>query len=260
VTRPRAQLRSTTGSARAQLRRRAALRLLASLAIPFAARAQSEHARQRDRMVLEIERLAAATAAETGRAALNPLVLAAMNKIERHLFVPHNQQPYAYENRPLPIGHGQTISQPYIVALMTDLLDPKAGHAVLEIGTGSGYQAAVLAELVRRVCTIEIIEPLGRAAGERLARLGYRNVEVRVADGYYGWPERAPFDGIVVTAAASHVPPPLIQQLKPGGRMVIPVGPSFLTQYLLLVEKRRDGSVRSRQILPVRFVPLTGKH
>jgi protein-L-isoaspartate(D-aspartate) O-methyltransferase len=146
------------------------------------------------------------------------------------------------------------------VALMTDLLSPKANHTVLEIGTGSGYQAAVLGDLVRSVYTIEIVEPLGREAKERLARLGYRNVEVKIGDGYYGWPEHGPFDGIVVTAAATHVPPPLIRQLKPGGKMVIPVGASFLTQHLLLIEKQRDGSVVSRQILPVRFVPLTGKH
>jgi protein-L-isoaspartate(D-aspartate) O-methyltransferase len=211
-------------------------------------------------MVLDIERMAAMTAAETGQPGVDPLVLATMNKVERHLFVPRSQQRYGYENRPLPIGHGQTISQPYIVALMTDLLDPKSNQTVLEIGTGSGYQAAVLAELVKRVYTIEIVEPLGREAKDRIARLGYRNTEVKIGDGYYGWPEHGPFDGIIVTAAATHIPPPLIKQLKPGGKMVIPVGASFLTQYLLLVEKQRDGSVVSQQVLPVRFVPLTGKH
>jgi protein-L-isoaspartate(D-aspartate) O-methyltransferase len=160
----------------------------------------------------------------------------------------------------LPIGHGQTISQPYIVALMTDLMQLEPDDVVLEIGTGSGYQAAVLAELAKSVFSIEIVEPLGKSAAERLRRLGYRRVDVKVADGYYGWAEHAPFDGIMVTAAASHVPPPLVRQLKPGGRMVIPVGTAFLTQHLMLVEKRRDGSVVSRQILPVQFVPLTGGH
>lgn len=234
--------------------------LLAVLAwLAGLAHAQEERATARDRMVLEIERMAAMTALETGRPGIDPLVLATMNKVERHRFVPASQQRYAYENRPLPIGHGQTISQPYIVALMTDLLDARANHRVLEVGTGSGYQAAVLAELVRRVYTIEIIEPLGREARDRLARIGYRNVDVRIGDGYYGWPEHGPFDAIVVTAAATHVPPPLVRQLKLGGKMVIPVGASFLTQYLLLVEKLPDGAVTSRQILPVRFVPLTGK-
>jgi protein-L-isoaspartate(D-aspartate) O-methyltransferase len=232
---------------------------LVLLAVSGAVPAQSDHDRARDRMVLEIESMAAMTAAETGRRGVDPLVLAALNKVRRHLFVPPAQQRHAYENRPLPIGHGQTISQPYIVALMTDLLDPRPHHIVLEVGTGSGYQAAVLAELVRQVHTIEIVEPLGRSATERLARLGYRNVEVRIGDGYYGWPGHGSFDGIVVTAAATHVPPPLIRHLKPGGKMVIPVGASFLTQHLLLIEKRPNGSVTSRQILPVRFVPLTGK-
>jgi protein-L-isoaspartate(D-aspartate) O-methyltransferase len=160
----------------------------------------------------------------------------------------------------LPIGYGQTISQPYIVALMTDLLKVNSGDVVLELGTGSGYQAAILSGLVKRVYTIEIIEPLARQAKSRLARLGYGNVTTRLGDGYYGWPEYAPFDGIIVTAAASHVPPPLIEQLKPGGRMVIPVGDRFFTQQLLLVEKTADGQITTRQVLPVRFVPLTGEH
>src|SRR6266404_4186119 len=145
--------------------------------------------------------------------------------------------PYAYDDRPLPIGYGQTISQPYIVAKMTELLQPKREHQVLEIGSGSGYQAAVLSPLVAQVYTIEIIEPLGTAARQRLAALGYKNVEVRVGDGYFGWPEKAPFDGIIVTAAANHIPPALIEQLKPGGRMVIPVGNPFQTQMLMLVTK-----------------------
>jgi protein-L-isoaspartate(D-aspartate) O-methyltransferase len=182
----------------------------------------------------------------------------AIGRVPRHEFVPAELVPNAYENRPLPIGHGQTISQPYIVALMTDLLAVRKGDRVLEIGTGSGYQAAILAELETSVHTIEIIEPLAASARARLARLGYRNVEVVVGDGYEGLAASAPFDAIIVTAAAGHVPPPLVRQLKTGGRMVIPVGAPFMIQHLMLVEKRADGTVRSRQILPVRFVPLTG--
>lgn len=215
---------------------------------------------QRADMVKEIATVAAAAGAQSGRHAIDPRVLAVMGQVPRHEFVPDQQKLYAYENRPLPIGHGQTISQPYIVALMTDLMMVKPGDAVLEIGTGSGYQAAVLAGLARAVYTIEIIEPLGRQACDRLKRLAYRQVACKVGDGYYGWDEHAPYDAIIVTAAASHVPPPLIRQLKPGGRMVIPVGAQFLTQYLLLVEKSADGTVSTRQILPVRFVPLVGKH
>ena len=211
-------------------------------------------------MVEEVLADAAATSSYSGRAALSPGVIAAMEKVERHRFVPAALSVVAYLNRPLPIGHGQTISQPFIVVLMTDLMKVKAGDRVLEIGTGSGYQAAVLAEIAGSVYSIEIIEPLGKEAGERLQSLGYRNVEIRVGDGYYGWPEVAPFDAIMVTAAASHVPPPLIKQLKPGGRMVIPLGTQFMTQYLMLVEKQMDGSLTTRQILPVRFVPLTGGH
>jgi protein-L-isoaspartate(D-aspartate) O-methyltransferase len=184
----------------------------------------------------------------------------ALGEVERHEFVPRGQQANAYANRPLPIGHGQTISQPYIVALMTDLVDPQPDQVVLEVGTGSGYQAAVLARLVREVYSIEIIEELATEAGARLERLGFDNVTTRLGDGYYGWEEHAPFDAIVVTAAASHVPPPLVAQLKPGGRMVIPVGSRFLTQYLLLVEKTADGEILTRQITAVRFVPLTGDH
>jgi protein-L-isoaspartate(D-aspartate) O-methyltransferase len=187
-------------------------------------------------------------------------VLAAMGRVPRHEFVPWTQRPFAYDNRPLPIGHGQTISQPYIVAAMTALLNVGAGDTVLEIGTGSGYQAAVLAELGATVATVEIVEPLAIEATERLRRLGYAAVTTRVGDGYEGWPERAPFAAIMVTAAASHVPPPLVRQLKPGGRMVIPVGATFQVQLLLLVEKQQDGTVTTRQIMPVRFVPLTGGH
>ncbi len=219
-----------------------------------------EFGAERHNMVKEVLDDAAATSAYTGSSALSPQVVAAMEKVERHRFVPVGLTDLAYHNRPLPIGYGQTISQPFIVALMTDLMKVKASDRVLEIGTGSGYQAAILAEIASSVYSIEIIEPLGKEAGERLQSLGYRNVRTRVGDGYYGWPEAAPFDAIMVTAAASHVPPPLIRQLKRGGRMVIPLGTQFMTQSLMLVEKQQDGSVTSRQILPVAFVPLTGGH
>jgi protein-L-isoaspartate(D-aspartate) O-methyltransferase len=160
----------------------------------------------------------------------------------------------------LSIGHGQTISQPYIVALMTDLLQPQPGQRVLEIGTGSGYQAAVLSQLVAQVYSIEIIEELGESSTQLFSRLGYDNVETRIADGYDGWPQQAPFDSIIITAAISHIPPPLVKQLKNGGRMVIPVGTRFQTQYLTLVEKDKHGKVTSQQLLPVIFVPFTGGH
>ena len=211
-------------------------------------------------MVEEVKADAAETSAYTGISAFSPAVIAAMEKVERHRFVPIGVAALAYLNRPLPIGHGQTISQPYIVALMTELMKLKPGDKVLEIGTGSGYQAAILAEMTSSVHSIEIIEPLGKQAGERLRALGYRDVKTKVGDGYYGWPEAAPFDAIMVTAAASHVPPPLIKQLKPGGRMVIPLGTQFMTQSLMLVEKKADGTVTTRHILPVAFVPLTGGH
>lgn len=184
-------------------------------------------------------------------------VLDAMGTVPRQAFVAESMQDKAYADRPLPIGHGQTISQPYIVALMTELLHVENGDVVLEIGTGSGYQAAVLAEIVKQVYTIEIVEPLAASATARLAELDYTNVETRHGDGYFGWEEHAPFDGIIVTAAASHIPPPLVEQLKPGARMVIPVGPPFGNQQLFLLEKKEDGSVTQRSILAVRFVPLT---
>jgi len=215
---------------------------------------------ERRKMVEEVLADAAYTSSYGGGTALSPSVIAAMEKVERHRFVPFGLAALAYHNRPLPIGYGQTISQPFIVALMTDLMKAKAGDKVLEIGTGSGYQAAILAEIASSVYSIEIIESLGKQAGGLLKSLGYGNVKTRVGDGYYGWPEAAPFDAIMVTAAASHVPPPLIKQLKPGGRMVIPLGTQFMTQYLMLVEKQQDGTVTTRQILPVRFVPLTGGH
>jgi protein-L-isoaspartate(D-aspartate) O-methyltransferase len=218
------------------------------------------YAKLREQMVQEIAADVKLTSDRIGKGTLHRSVMAAMGKVERHEFVPEVQQRFAYENRPLPIGYGQTISQPYIVALMTDLISPGRDARILEVGTGSGYQAAILSELVQAVVTIEIIKPLAEHARERLKRLGYGNVEVREGDGYYGCEEHAPYDGILVTAAASHVPPPLIQQLKPGGRMVIPVGGAFLTQWLLLVEKGQDGRITTRQVLPVAFVPLTGGH
>ncbi len=239
--------------------RLALLALACAMAIPAdAASNDSRHAGERQQKVAEIEAMARATGRETGRRELAAGVLRALGRVPRHRFVPDHLAPHAYANRPLPIGAGQTISQPYIVALSTELLDPRPHHVVLEVGTGSGYQAAVLAELVAQVHSIEIVEPLGREAARLLAELGYGNVEVRIGDGYQGWPEHAPFDGIVVTAAAPHVPEPLVQQLRPGGRMVIPVGASGGDQELLLIEKAADGAVSRRVVIPVRFVPLTG--
>lgn len=211
-------------------------------------------------MVREIAELAQLTADESGQAAMVPEVLAAMARVPRHRFVPINQQAHAYENRPLPIGHGQTISQPYIVALMTGLLAVQPGSKVLEIGTGSGYQAAVLAEMGVQVYSIEIVPALALRAGALLRRLYPQRVATSQGDGYHGWEQHAPYDAIIVTAAASHVPPPLLRQLRPGGRMVIPLGASFLVQQLVVVEKDTAGRVRSREVAPVRFVPLTGGH
>ncbi|GAB6062239.1 protein-L-isoaspartate(D-aspartate) O-methyltransferase [Deferrisoma palaeochoriense] len=232
-----------------------AVLLVAATAAPGRA---DPFAAARQRMIQDIQADLALTRAQVGIDRFSDAVLAALARVPRHEFVPAEYRDAAYENRPLPIGHGQTISQPYIVALMTELVRVGPGSRVLEVGTGSGYQAAVLAELGARVYTIEIIEPLAAAARGRLARLGYRNVECRTGDGYYGWPEAAPFDAIVVTAAADHVPPPLVRQLKPGGRMVIPVGGPFRIQTLTVVETDGAGTVTSRELLPVRFVPLTG--
>ena len=183
-------------------------------------------------------------------------VLAAMRAVPRHLFVPLHDSRYAYDDRPLPIGHGQTISQPYIVALMTQLVRPTAGDRALEVGTGSGYQAAVLASLVSHVYTIEIVPALARDAEARLKQLDCDNVTVRAGDGYGGWPEHAPFDIIIVTAAPERVPEPLLQQLKPGGRLVVPVGSRFGVQQLLLLEKESSGALRTTRVAPVQFVPL----
>lgn len=222
--------------------------------------AKDDFSKQRNQLIAEIKDDVARTAIHLNKQELSPVVLKAMATVPRHEFVPPQQQKFAYQNRPLPIGHGQTISQPYIVAIMTDLLNLEADDKVLEIGTGSGYQAAILAALVKNVFSIEIIKPLGKTAAAKLNDLGFNNVEVKLGDGYYGWDEHAPFDAIIVTAAASHIPPPLIKQLKPGGRMLIPVGSRFMVQELLMLEKNDQGEVTTRQILPVRFVPLTGQH
>ena len=215
-----------------------------------------DYAAARSRMVAEVDAMYAETHSETGLRAMSPAVRAAMGKVERHRLVPPGEASRAYRNHPLPIGNGQTISQPYIVALSADLLNPKPGDVILEVGTGSGYQAAVLGEIVSKVYSIELIESLGRTAQKRLEELGYGNIEIKIGDGYAGWPERAPFDGIVVTAAAPRVPQALVDQLKPGGRMVIPVGGSGDIQYLKVIEKRADGTIDDKRVLPVRFVPL----
>lgn len=186
----------------------------------------------------------------------DPKVLAAMATVPRHLFVPSGERPFAYHDTPLPIGHGQTISQPYIVALMTELVRAGSADRALEVGTGSGYQAAVLAEIVNHVYTVELETDLAQSAERLLDDLGYKNVTVRAGDGYAGWPQQAPFDIIVVTAAPDHIPPPLIEQLKPGGRLVIPVGSMLTTQQLRLIEKDAAGKLHAQDIAPVRFVPL----
>lgn len=215
-----------------------------------------DFAAQRARLVAEVEANYAETRGQTGLPAMSAPVRAALARVERHDFVPEPQRRYAYRNSALGIGQGQTISQPFIVALSTDLIRPQPQHVVLEVGTGSGYQAAILAQVVARVHSIELLEGLARSAERTLKERNYDNVEVRVGDGYRGWPEKAPFDAIVVTAAAPYVPPALVEQLKPGGRMVIPVGAPSAVQELLLITKAPDGSVRQRSVLQVRFVPL----
>jgi len=222
--------------------------------------AEDTYSLQRQEMILAIERMVADTRDYTGRASLAPEVMAAMARVPRHEFIPEERRTYAYENRPLPIGSGQTISQPYIVALMTDLAGVNRDSVVLEVGTGSGYQAAVLAELAGQVYTIEIIEELGRNAAKLLQRLGYNNVTVRIGDGYHGWPEQGPFDAILVTAAPEKIPEPLLEQLAPGGRLIIPVGGRYDVQSLQVVEKDRSGRLHTKPVLPVGFVPLTGDH
>jgi protein-L-isoaspartate(D-aspartate) O-methyltransferase len=210
---------------------------------------------QRQHLLAEIEAEALLTASYTERSAFSAPVMAAVGRVPRHEFVPVELKPYAYLNRPLPIGFDKTISQPYIVALMTDVLELERGHRVLEIGTGAGYQAAILAELVDRVYTVDIIGELASGAERRLKRLGYANIEVRVGNGYYGWPEHGPYDRIIVTAACDLVPPPLMAQLKAGGRMIIPTGIPE-KQALTLVEKSPTGSLSTRDLLPVRFSEL----
>jgi protein-L-isoaspartate(D-aspartate) O-methyltransferase len=213
-------------------------------------------AKARRRLIAEIEAEALDTQFWTGRARFSERVMAALDKVPRHEFVLPEDRPYAYVNRPRGIGHGQTISQPYIVALMTDLLDLEPTHRVLEIGTGCGYQAAMLAELAARVFTIETVEDLAHAAAARLARLGYGNVEVRHGEGFGGWPEKAPFDAIIVTAAPTTVPPALLEQLAGGGRMVVPIGQPQTTQILTLCRKDAAGRIERDGLLPVSFVPM----
>lgn len=208
------------------------------------------------RMLAEIEAEVAYTSSLIGKSKLAPRVMAAIGKVSREAFVSPELIRYAYDNGPLPIGHGQTISQPYIVALMTDLLQLEPDHVVLEVGTGSGYQAAVLSQLVKKVFTIERIPALGDASAARLQSLGYNNIQCRIGNGYDGWPEHAPYDAIIVTAAASHIPQALIEQLKSGGRLVIPVGLPEMPQELMLVDKDDEGEIHARNILGVAFVPL----
>jgi protein-L-isoaspartate(D-aspartate) O-methyltransferase len=197
---------------------------------------------------------------ELGFRRLSPAVLAALREVPRHLFVPAAQRDQAYANRPLPIGHGQTISQPFIVAIMTELLQLEPGDKVFELGTGSGYQAAVLDALGAEVFSIEIIAELGQRARKTLDAHGFGGVQSKIGDGYFGWEAQAPFDAIIVTAAGDHIPPPLLRQLKPGGRMVIPVGSRYTTQRLVLVTRDADGVIKTRDLTPVSFVPLTGRH
>lgn len=208
----------------------------------------------RRKMAREIASMASTELGLPGGRPIDKRVLRALEKVPRHEFVPANERSHAYENRPLPIGMGQTISQPYIVAVMTDLLQLEPSSKVLEIGTGSGYQTAVLSELCARVFSVEIVTPLAQGAARKLRKLGYDNVTTKIGDGHAGWPEEAPFDAIIVTAAPDHVPPRLVGQLRPGGRLVIPVGEA--SQELLLIEKQADGSIATREVLPVKFVPL----
>jgi len=224
------------------------------------AEAADDYQALRARLVAQISQDVMDTRSYIGKSTLDERVMRVMGVVGRHRFVPASMQAQAYENRPLPIGYGQTISQPYIVALMTDLLELEADDVALEIGTGSGYQAAILSRLVSQVYSIEIIPELAESASKRLRRLGFENVEVKNADGYFGWQQHGPFDAIIVTAASSHIPPPLVQQLKPGGVLIIPVGPAFQVQQLSMVRKDLDGELTTRQILPVRFVPFTGEH
>jgi protein-L-isoaspartate(D-aspartate) O-methyltransferase len=222
------------------------LALLVVTATPFQ---EDDHRKRREAMVRQqIEK----------EGIKSPAVLSAMRSVKRHLFVPENIIPYAYSDRALPIGYGQTISQPYIVAYMTEAIQPQAHFKVLEIGTGSGYQAAVLSAIIKEVYTIEIVPELGNSAAKRMKELGYDNVQVKIDDGYHGWKAHAPFDAIVVTAATEYIPPPLLEQLKEGGRMIVPVGSPFQTQWLMLVTKK-NGKLKTQRLLPVAFVPFTRK-
>jgi protein-L-isoaspartate(D-aspartate) O-methyltransferase len=216
-----------------------------------------ERAADIERMLADIRREVRYTRDYIQRDEFSPQVMAAMAAVPRHRFVPADMQEYAYDDGPLPIGHGQTISQPYIVALMSELLQVDAQAIVLEVGTGSGYQTAVLAQLVKQVYSIEIVEPLGQLARDRLQRLGFHNVETRIDDGYVGWAEHAPYDGIIVTAAAPYIPPPLLEQLKSGARLVIPVGDRLTGQQLMVLQKEDTGEISETTVLPVAFVPLT---
>jgi protein-L-isoaspartate(D-aspartate) O-methyltransferase len=231
--------------------------LTALILLPSAACAASDRENDMQSLIDEIRRDTHETRHYTGRETLSDAVLGAMRKVDRSQFVPPGSELYAWENRPLPIGYGQTISQPFIVALMTDLLDLTPDHRVLEIGTGSAYQAAVLSELAGEVYTIEIVPELAKSAAERLRRLGYDNVQVRSGDGRLGWPEAAPFDRIIVTAVGEDIPPRLLEQLATGGRMVMPIGPRYGGQNLTVIDKTAKG-VETTQVLPVQFVPLTG--
>jgi len=212
------------------------------------------------RMLNDIEMEVHLTRHLIGKNSFDDRVMRAMKKVPRHEFLPPDLRYCAYDNGPAPIGSGQTISQPYIVALMSDLLDTKPADIILEIGTGSGYQAAVLCQLVQQVYSVEIIEDLATMARKRLNKLGYNNVEVRNDDGYFGWPEHAPYDGVIVTAAAPHIPQSLIDQLRTGARLVIPVGFPYSYQELMVVEKRENGEIETQRVLGVSFVPLTGEH
>ena len=220
----------------------------------------AEFRERRHAMLQEVAEMAEAIKPEAAGAGISAQVLAVLGRVLRHRFVPPHLGLHAYDNRPLPIGHDQTISQPYIVGLMTELLAVQPGDRVLEVGTGSGYQAAVLAEMGAAVWSVEIVEALAAQAAATLKELGYNAVEVKAGDGYAGWPEHAPFDGIIVTAGAAHVPQPLLDQLKPGGRMVIPVGAPYAVQQLWLIEKSEDGRSHRKCVTDVRFVPLTGGH
>ncbi len=229
--------------------------LLLALGLPATA---GDMAAERAGMVEAVRTSVRETADYTGMAQLGETVLGALGRVPRHRFVPREQEPAAYINSALPIAHGQTISQPLIVALMTELLEPRPDSVILEVGTGSGYQAAVLAELVSHVYSVEIVPELARGAASLLEELGYDNISVRAGDGYAGWPQHAPFDGIIVTAATTEIPPPLLAQLKPGAKLVIPLGQHAGYQELMVVEVDADGEETRRSVLPVRFVPLTG--